>query len=167
MGFFLHWVLLFAFWLVLSGMFDGFHAGLGLIWVAPGEVESNTPTEVSVRKNGEEVAWGSAYADLTYGWGRAEYRLVTPASRPDATGRQSNAVNFTIQDVTPGPYELVLTDADGREFRRFTAEGGAGTFTPHPRSVVSYEPRASFLTPRRIGGSNLRTAFSTYWVLNE
>jgi multicomponent Na+:H+ antiporter subunit E len=34
MGFFLHWVLLFAFWLVLSGMFDGFHAGLGLICTA-------------------------------------------------------------------------------------------------------------------------------------
>lgn len=34
MGFLLHWVLLFAFWLVLSGMFDAFHLGLGLICTA-------------------------------------------------------------------------------------------------------------------------------------
>jgi multicomponent Na+:H+ antiporter subunit E len=34
MGFFLHWMLLFAFWLVLSGMFDGLHTGLGLICTA-------------------------------------------------------------------------------------------------------------------------------------
>jgi multicomponent Na+:H+ antiporter subunit E len=34
MGFVLHWMLLFAFWLVLSGMFDGLHAGLGLICTA-------------------------------------------------------------------------------------------------------------------------------------
>jgi multicomponent Na+:H+ antiporter subunit E len=34
MGFVLHWFLLFAFWLVLSGMFDAFHTGMGLVCTA-------------------------------------------------------------------------------------------------------------------------------------
>jgi multicomponent Na+:H+ antiporter subunit E len=34
MGFLLHWMLLFGFWLVLSGMFDGLHTGLGIICTA-------------------------------------------------------------------------------------------------------------------------------------
>jgi multicomponent Na+:H+ antiporter subunit E len=34
MGFVLHWILLFVFWLVLSGMFDGLHVGLGLACTA-------------------------------------------------------------------------------------------------------------------------------------
>ena len=50
---------------------------------------------------------------------------------------------------------MTVSDAEGRAFRRFTVEAGAGTFPSHARSDVNYEPRPAFLTPRRMGGSVL------------
>ena len=134
-------------------------------WVAPDDMASNTVSEVSIRRNGEEVAWGSTHVDLSYGWGRAEYRLLTPGSRPAPDGRRPNPNNFTIQDVTPGTYEILLSDADGNVFRRFTVEAGSGTFPAHARSDVNHA-REGFLTPRRIGGSSLNKQFSVYWVVD-
>jgi hypothetical protein len=136
-------------------------------WIAPDDMVSNTTTEVSMQRDGREVAWGSTVVDLSHGWGRAEYRLLTPASRPDDRGRHPSPQNFTVQDVTPGTYELVLSDAEGRVFRRMRAEAGTGTFVAHARSDVNYTPRPAFLTPRRMGGSALATAYNLYWVVNE
>jgi multicomponent Na+:H+ antiporter subunit E len=54
MGFVLHWMVLFAFWLVLSGMFDGFHLGLGLACTAAVAVLSRQMQLVSLgRGDGE------------------------------------------------------------------------------------------------------------------
>ncbi len=136
-------------------------------WVAADDMATNSPSEVSIRRDGQEVAWGAAFVDLRHGWGRAEYRLFTPESRHDTFGRhKANPASFTIQDVTPGTYEIILSSADGA-FRTFTVEAGQGTFPAHARSDVNYTPRADFLTPRRMGGSNLNKPLSVYWVVSE
>lgn len=49
MGFFLHWMFLFGFWLVLSGMFDGLHTGLGLVCTAGVALLSRQMQLVSLR----------------------------------------------------------------------------------------------------------------------
>lgn len=136
-------------------------------WVAPDDLPRGSKTEVSIRRDGAEVAWGSAHVDLQYGWDRAEYRLLTPEGRPDEHGRRGPLTNFTIQDVRPGTYEVVLSDGEGRVLRRFSVEGGQGTFRAHARSDVGYTPRGLFLTPRSIAHNSLDKAVSRYWVVNE
>ncbi|GAB5535606.1 MAG: hypothetical protein Rubg2KO_18550 [Rubricoccaceae bacterium] len=135
-------------------------------WVAPDDMPSNTISEVSITRDGEEVAFGHTHVDLTYGWGRAEYRLFKAEGRDERFGRHAtNAPNWTAQDVTPGTYEIELSNEDG-PFRTFTIEGTQGGFVPHPNSDVNAD-RSVFLTPRRIGGNNLRKALSVYWIANE
>jgi len=140
-----------------------FHA-----WVGADEVESNTPTEVSIRRDGEEVAFGYTHSNTTFGWGHGEYRLYKAEGR-DPAGRfarhKTNAYFWTIQDVTPGTYEVVLSSESG-SFRTMTVEGGQGAFVAHPNSDVNAD-RSVFLTPRRMGGSNLSKALSVYWVVND
>lgn len=137
-------------------------------WIAPGETRDNTKTEVSLRRDGEEVAWGTTFVGFQYGWKRAEYVLYTPDSRPDEHGREQwNKTLFTIQDVTPGPYEMVFLDADGREFRRVALEGAAGAFPVHPRSAIDYEPRSQFLSSRALRATSLDTSLTRYWVVTE
>ena len=135
-------------------------------WVAPDDMPSNKPSEVSIKRDGEEVAFGHAFVDLNYGWGHVEYRLFVAADRDERFGRhKTNANHWTIEDVTPGTYEIELSSEDG-PFRTFTAEAEQGAFVAHPNSDINAD-RSGFLTPRRIGGSNLRTAFSTYWIVND
>jgi hypothetical protein len=135
-------------------------------WIGPGEMESNAQTEVSIRRNGEEVAWGHGFSNMTHGWGLVDYRLHKPESR-DPRGRFAraapNPLPWTIQDVTPGTYEIVFSSETG-PFRTMTIEGGDGTFVPHPRSALDYEPRAFFLGTRRMTDQNLRTSNSLYWI---
>lgn len=138
-------------------------------WVAPDEIEGvSAPTEVSVRRDGEEVAFGYTHVSTSHGWGRGEYRLYKAEGR-DRDGRfarhRTNAPFWTVQDVTPGTYEIVLSNESG-PFRTFTIEGSSGGFVPHPHSDINAD-RSVFLTPRRIGGNNLRTPLSVYWAVNE
>ncbi|MEO0559918.1 MAG: hypothetical protein AAF170_17255 [Bacteroidota bacterium] len=137
-------------------------------WVGADEVESNTPTEVSIRRDGEEVAFGYTHSNTQYGWGRGEYRLYKAEDR-DPQGRfarhKTNAHFWTIQDVTPGTYEVVLSSESG-PFRTMTVEGGPGAFVAHPNSDVNSD-RSVFLTPRRMAGSSLNRSMSVYWVVSE
>lgn len=136
-----------------------FHA-----WVAPDDMPSNQVAEVSVRRGGQEVAWGHAYAQLAHGWGHTEFDLYTPESRDDRFGRhKANRTLWTIQDVTPGPYEIVLSSEAG-PFRTFAIHGAAGAFVPHPRSAIEYEPRKHFLGTRRLSGQNLDRQHHLYWI---
>lgn len=146
------------------------------VWVRPDEVLGDPGTdyesvEVSVRREGREVAWGHATVYSTHyaEWSFQSFQLLTPESR-DSNGRfadkASRVTNWTIQDVTPGPYEVVLSTESG-PFRTFAIEGAAGAFVPHPRSAIDYEPRARFLTQRRMGGYRNRKVTSAYWIAPE
>lgn len=136
-------------------------------WVGPDEAGSNVKTEVSIRRNGQEVAWGHGGTNTTYGWGPVQYRLFDTGTRHATAGfgrSAANATSWTIEEVTPGPYEIVLMTEDG-PFRTMTIEGASGAFVPHARSSMEYQPRSLFLTPRRIdrtGQSALAT--SAYWI---
>ncbi|WP_412068004.1 hypothetical protein [Rubrivirga sp. IMCC43871] len=134
-------------------------------WLHRDEPQGQRTTEVSIRRDGREVAWGAGSADgSSDGWARAEYWLYTPEARADEFGQHTaTAPNWTVQDVTPGPYEIVLSTPDG-VFRTMTVEGGDGAFVPHPRSAVDVEPRSHYLTPRRIAGQLLRRAHRLDWV---
>lgn len=93
-------------------------------------------------------------------WGHASTYLVTYETR-DAT----NPTFFTIADMTPGSYVMRVSPYDSEEvLREFAFEGGAGTIAPHERSAADYEPRYSYLNPRRMGGSSLNKMYSVYWV---
>ena len=135
-------------------------------WVGSDDMPSNKPSEVSIRRNGEEVAFGHGFVDLTYGWGRVEYRLFKPEGRHDQFGRHAtNAPSWTIQDVTAGTYEIELSSEDGA-FRTFTIEAADGEFVHHANSDIQAD-RSVFLTPRRFEGQNLNRAHSLFWVVNE
>lgn len=135
-----------------------FHA-----WIADDEVPGGGATEVSVRRGGEEVAWGHGWVDTQYGWGMAEYRLYPAGTRKRFGNAEANAGSWTIQDVTPGPYEVVLQTEAG-PFRTMTIEGGADGFVPHARSAVDFEPRAYFLTTRRMSNQMLNVPNTLYWI---
>ena len=136
-----------------------FHA-----WIAPDEMTSREMGEVSIRRDGREVAWGSKNAQLAHGWGHTDFLLLTPESRRDQFGRASATTRlWTIQDVTPGEYEIVLSTEAG-PFRTFTIQGGDGAFVPHPRSAVDYTPRKHFLGTRRMSDQNLSTPHQLYWI---
>jgi hypothetical protein len=133
-------------------------------WVSADDMPDHGVTEVSIRTDGQEVAWGHGYSDPTYGWSRVEYELFTPAARDTEFGRHRvNPVRWTIEDVTPGTYEIVVSSEAG-PFRTFTIEGASGAFVDHPRSDLAYEPRARFLATRRMKGQNLNTAFRMVWI---
>lgn len=137
-------------------------------WVGVGEMESNKQTEVSIRRDGQEVAFGTGFSNMTYGWGHVEYDLYTADSR-DRRGRYAryqagDSRLWTIGDVTPGTYEIVFSSEEGGPFRTMTIEGGDGAFVPHPRSALDYEPRARFLTSRRMSGQNLDRNNALYWI---
>lgn len=55
MGLFLHWLLLFGFWLVLSGMFDGLHLGLGVVCTAAVAWLSQQMQLVSLHEGADET----------------------------------------------------------------------------------------------------------------
>ena len=125
-----------------------FHA-----WI--GSDETSERTEVSIRRGGREVAFGPGASANRQGDPRIrshqEFRLYTAAGREDDgafRGVRRNADAWTIEDVTPGPYEVVLSTEAG-PFRTMTIVGADGAFVPHPRSAIDYEPRRHFLTPRR------------------
>ena len=135
-------------------------------WVGPDEMASNKQTEVSIRRGGQEVAWGYGFTNMTYGWGLVEYRLYDAGTRDTRAGyarQTTNATSWTLSDVTPGPYEIVFSSEAGA-FRTMTAEGGDGAFVHHARSALDYEPREYFLTPRRMVGQNLTTDATLYWI---
>lgn len=130
----------------------------------PGGAE---PTEVSIRRGGEEVAFGAGYPNGTSGgWRIVEYELFVAADR-DPQGRfgrkKTNALRWSIDAVTPGPYEIVLS-TESAPLRSFTIEGAAGAFTPHVRSDVDVQPRSQFLTPRRMAGQQLSLPATLFWV---
>lgn len=136
-------------------------------WIRRDEPEGQGATEVSVRREGREVAFGAGSAGGSYnGWVRVSYRLLTAASR-DRDGRFARHANdthpWTIGDVTPGPYEVVLSTESG-PVRTFAIEGAAGAFVAHPRSDVLIQPRSQFLTPRRMSGQMYRTPMQVWWV---
>ena len=136
-------------------------------WLGVGEMESNKQTEVSIRRDGREVAFGMGFSNMTYGWGHVDYDLYTADSR-DRRGRfarnqAGDSRLWTIGDVTPGTYEVVLSSEEG-PFRTMTIEGGSGAFVPHPRSALDYEPRAHFLGTRRVSGQNLDRQSQLYWI---
>ena len=136
-------------------------------WLGVGEMESNKSAEVSIRRNGTEVAWGHGFSNMTYGWGAVDFRLYAAGTRDSDRGfaRQvANASRWTIEDVTPGTYEILLSSEDGGVFRTMTIEGGDGAFVPHERSGLNYEPRAHFLTSRRVSGQNLNRNHTLYWI---
>ncbi|WP_412063567.1 hypothetical protein [Rubrivirga sp. IMCC45206] len=136
-----------------------FHA-----WISPDEMPPNTIAEVSVRRGGREVAWGARHAQLQYGWGHTEFVLYTPDSRGTQYGQaNANRTLWTIQDVTPGEYEVVIRSEAG-PFRTFAVQGGDGAFAAHPRSALDYEPRKHFLGTRRLSGQNLNRAHALYWI---
>lgn len=133
-------------------------------WVGTDDAPSNVPTEVSIRKEGREVAFGHGFTNTTYGWHRVEHRLFDVSGRDDRFGRhKTNADSWTIQDVTPGTYEIVLSH-EGGEIRRYEIEAGSGAFVEHPRSAIDHEPRHRFLGTRRVTGQNLRDAHTLYWI---
>lgn len=136
-------------------------------WVGADEAPTNQSVEVSVRRDGAEVAFGYAYANPRYGWGEHLDFPMLKAEARDPQGRFArsavNPASWRIEDVTPGPYELVLSTEAG-PFRTLSVEGASGAFVPHARSAVDYEPRAHFLTPRKLAGQNLDRAHTLYWI---
>lgn len=135
-------------------------------WTRGDETGGRQKTEVSIRRGGQEVAWGHATAQGTdTRWGRVEYRLYTPEGRDPRFGRNvANAPNWTVQDVTPGRYEIVLSTESGGVFRTLSVEGADGAFVPHTRSALDTEPRTGYLTPRRMAGQNLNKPHQLDWV---
>lgn len=134
-------------------------------WVGPHEMATNKRTEISIRRSGQEVAWGRGFSNMTHGWGLVKYDLYKPEGRDDEFGRQvANAPRWGIQDVTPGTYEIQFSDESETVFRTMTIEGGAGAFVPHARSAIDFRPRSRYLTPRRMVGSRLDTPVSVYWI---
>ena len=132
-------------------------------WIRPDEVVENVrndyeSVEVSVRRDGREVAWGfsTVYTTRYTEWSFQSFHLYTPESRDAFADRASRSTNWTVEDVTPGPYEVVLSTEAG-PFRSFAIEGMTGGFVAHPRSAIDYEPRASFLTQRT-------PKLSLYWM---
>ncbi|WP_412063568.1 hypothetical protein [Rubrivirga sp. IMCC45206] len=144
-------------------------------WIRPDEMlpadgVDYEPVEVSIRRDGREIAWGfdTVYATNYAEWHAVSFQLFTPDSRDQRSGRFADrgprVTNWTIQDVTPGPYEVVISTEDGTALRTFTIEGGRGAFVPHARSAIDYEPRAHFLTTRRMGGNRNRTLRTLHWI---
>ena len=133
-------------------------------WIRRDEPQGQVTTEVSIRRGGEEVAWGYGSTGGSYdSWNRVEYRLYAPEGRKRFANATANAPNWTVQDVTAGPYEIVLSTEAG-PFRTMTVEGTAGAFVPHARSAVNFEPRSQYLTPRRMSGQSLHVPQQLYWV---
>ncbi|WP_412068003.1 hypothetical protein [Rubrivirga sp. IMCC43871] len=138
-------------------------------WVGPGELPEDGPIEVSIQRGGDEVAFGHGRANTSYGWGPVEMRLLKAESRdPERRfGRSAvNPFNWTIEDVTPGPYQVVFSGETG-PFRTMTIDGAAGAFVPHARSALDYQPRGLYLTPRRMRGDHFDDAYSVYWIAPE
>lgn len=138
-----------------------------IAWIGPTEADHATTTEVSVRRNGQEVAWGYGGTQTTFGPGVVGYDLMVTGSRDRRAGfgrAGANADWWTIQDVTPGTYEVVISTEDG-PIRTMTIEGADGAFVPHARSSMEYQPRSLFLSPRLLGNSGQsETAMSAYWI---
>lgn len=134
-------------------------------WLRRDEPQGQQTTEISIRRGGQEVAWGSGMAGGTNdGWAGTEYHLFIPAGRDTRFGRsRANAPNWTVQDVTPGGYEVVLSTADG-VFRTMSIQGADGAFVPHPRSALDVEPRTDYLAPRRMSGQNLSRPQQLDWL---
>lgn len=136
-------------------------------WHRNDEPGGDERTEVSIRRGGEEVAFGSGNPNGTSdGWRIVEYELFVAADR-DPQGRfgrrATNARPWSVDAVTPGTYEIVVS-TETAPLRSFTVEGAAGAFTPHVRSDVNVEPRSLFLTPRRMTGQMLNRPAQLYWV---
>lgn len=138
-----------------------FHA-----WVGPDEVAVGGFVEVSIRRDGEEVAWASTYVAPDGGWQQVDYHLLTSDSREDEGGIRPNAKNWTMVDATPGVYEIVFSSEERAAFRTMAIEAQAGAFVTHPRSDTSTD-RASFLTPRSLWYDDSQTPMSLYWVVSE
>lgn len=134
-------------------------------WVAPDEVTVAAPVEVFIRRDGEDVAWGTTFVGPDGGWQKVRYQLLTPDSRGEDGRRLSRVTNWTVADVTPGTYEIVFMTG-GQVVRSMTIEGAEGAFIPSPRSDMSAD-RATFLTPRSLLPDDSQTPVSLYWVVNE
>lgn len=134
-------------------------------WLRRDEPGANDGTEVSIRRDGREVAYGRGSLNgSSQGWVRVSYDLHDPSGRNGSfQGIKPNTPFWTIQDVTAGPYEVVVS-TEGGPVRSYTIEGADGAFVPHVRSDVSIEPRSQFLTPRRMTGQMLRTPVQLYWI---
>ena len=134
-------------------------------WLRHDEPQAQEKTEVSIRRGGREVAFGYGTPNGTNdSWRRIEYRLFKTEGRDSRFGRHvANAPNWTVQDVTPGTYEIVLATESGT-VRTMTIEGADGAFVPHVRSALDTEPRTSYLTPRRMAGQNLSKPHQLDWV---
>ncbi|WP_412068002.1 hypothetical protein [Rubrivirga sp. IMCC43871] len=140
-----------------------FHA-----WVGPDEVEGVTAnSEISIRRGGQEVAWGHGFINTTHGWGPIEYDLFDAGTRDTRHGfgrAVVNAARWEIGDVMPGDYEIVFSTEAG-PFRTMHIEGADGAFVPHPRSAMGHQPRSTYLSPRRMAGRNSSyDPMSVYWI---
>lgn len=137
-------------------------------WIRRDEPGGQERTEVSIRRNGQEVAFGAGSPDgSSQAWVPVNYPLIAHSGRDPRGQFGRSAVNpdrWTIQDVTPGTYEIVISTEGGGPIRTFTIEGASGAFVAHPRSDVDVEPRHLFLTPRRMGGQLQNVSLHLDWV---
>ncbi|MGB3542784.1 hypothetical protein [Rubrivirga sp.] len=126
-----------------------------LMWVRDGSQDH----EVSIRRDGQEIAWSFDDGDHPM---RTFDRIYTAASRhSDGTfGKPTtDRERWSLEDVTPGTYQVVVTNADGDVVQEQTIEGGDGTFIPHTRSALDYQPRSRFLMPIQAGSSGQLNLF--------
>jgi hypothetical protein len=137
-------------------------------WVSAEDLGAdNGRVTFTLSRNGEPVATSKEPLDphaATQGdWAQVSTYLVTAATRTAI-----NPTFFTIQDVTPGAYEMTVSNAaTGAPIRSYAVTGGAGTLVPHARSAPDYEPRHAALSPRRMAGQSLRNAVALYWAEAE
>ena len=130
--------------------------------------------EVSLRRNGTEVAWGvyeltASHISPNSTSNQLEFQILAPDARHRSGefGRWRSRERWGIGSVTPGPYQVVVTREDGEVVSRVVIEGAAGAFVPHPRSALDYAPRWRFLTPMRAvtnGSQVSRELYNLYWI---
>ncbi|WP_412063569.1 hypothetical protein [Rubrivirga sp. IMCC45206] len=144
-------------------------------WVGPDDGPTGETVEVTVRRGGEEVAWGrGGHISTDHGWLRRRFELIPTEFRDLPDGRRADERfrrPWTIQDVTAGTYEIVLATESG-PFRTFTIEATDGAFVPHPRSDLNHEPRTRYLTTRVMLSKSLERQSSfrkdypqmLYWI---
>ena len=138
-------------------------------WVAADEAPPGAETEVSIRLDGEEVAWGhTAFSPgRSSGWGPMEYDLMKPVSRGAKFASYGRVrERFMYEDMTgvQGTYEIMLSSEAG-PFRTFSVEVGPEGIVPHPRSDLRAD-RTTFLTPRRVREAGTPISH-VYWIVNE
>ncbi|MDJ0644045.1 MAG: hypothetical protein QNJ15_14620 [Erythrobacter sp.] len=69
---------------------------------------------------------------------------------PHAANKSHQARNVTLAELSkPGRYriDIVLNDS-GKVIRSYSYEAAGGKISPHPRSVIGYQPQADYVFPR-------------------